>query len=72
MKSNCGKVHDYLGMKFDFTRKGKVKVEPAFKPPCLKCGHRKLRLLIGDGWYCKSCNAGPYLIDTEGLIFKKK
>ena len=24
VKANCGKIHDYLGMKFDYSKKGKV------------------------------------------------
>ena len=27
LKANKGKVHQYLGMKFDFTEKGKVKIK---------------------------------------------
>ena len=27
VKSNRGKIHDYLGMKFDFTKKGHVKID---------------------------------------------
>ena len=26
VKANCGKIHNYLGMKFDYSKKGKVRI----------------------------------------------
>ncbi len=57
MKAKCGHCRGT----------GQVDTQAPHSPPCLKCGGKDLLLRRGDGWYCKKCNAGPYLIGVHGL-----
>lgn len=39
-------------------------------PPCLECGKTDLRLDFDVGWFCVSCDSGPYIVDVDSLIKK--
>jgi len=49
---------------------GLVEQDDPYEPPCLSCGHRKVRLVKREGWYCERCNSGPFTLDINGFVRK--
>lgn len=51
---------------------GKIKTKRPDESLCPECGHTKIELIKGRGWYCKKCNTGPYIIVKDGRLKLKE
>ncbi len=37
------------------------------KLKCPECNNQNVSLCRGEGWFCNICNAGPFIVTTDGL-----